>query len=152
MEEDNITVDVIKKISDHAVSINEKLLDMGQHSTNYAFNIGIYIGLIPTLGITIGVFLATKGSWAATGIVAAILGIAMIAFANLAAFQAGSNTVQRIYLDQLFPQTEQFLNETHIDRSTYERIAFEHLPVGSPLTKYFTNQLPYDEPKPSGFE
>lgn len=125
-----------------ARAANEKLLDAGQVGTNYAFNLGCYIGLLPVGILTIGVFLVSKGSWAAAGITLLITILVVIALANTAAFIAGRNALQRTFIERLSQDIEGKLAEILPDlgmgtsRAMFWQIASETLPAGSPLLQF----------------
>ena len=126
------------EINDLAIKFNENLLEQGRESANKAFNIGCSVGLIPSLMFIIITLILTKGSWIATGLISFMMGLGVLALANLSAYIARSKTYQRIYQTDILPELEHFLETNAADRDTFEEIAIESLPIDSPLVNYFS--------------
>lgn len=135
-----------QSLAELAQTANDALLDAGQTGTNAAFNLGCTIGLLPVGIFTLLAWLLSKGSWAAAGITFFFTLLALIALANLAAFIAGRNSLQRTFHERLTPQIESRLQELQSDPQTFAQVAHQTLPPAAPLLHFLPHEA---EPTPA---
>jgi len=95
------------------------LSERAKESANHAFNQGFMVGLLPAVAMTALSFLLTKGSWLASVIIAALMLIALIGFANLTANIASTNAIKRAYTIELIPKIEIELNNLSISKDQF---------------------------------
>jgi hypothetical protein len=119
-----------------AVESNEKLTTAGDEITSKAFNLGFSVGLAPVGLCVIIAIIATKGSWVAAVITAALLLIALLGFASLAANVSRSNTIERIYREQVQKSIERCLAELQIEPADFVNIATKNLPNNAVLLRF----------------
>lgn len=121
-----------------AESANAKLENAGEDSTNHAFNLGCYAGLMPAALIVLLAFMITKGSWVAAIITATLMILALLGFASLVANVARTNTMDRLFHGEILPEIESTLEGMQLERSLFDQFAFQTLPAGAALCKYLT--------------
>jgi len=95
------------------------LSERAKVSANHAFNQGFMVGLLPAVVMITLSFLLTRGSWLASLIIAALMIIALLGFANLTANIASTNAIKRAYTIELIPKIEQELSNLSISKGQF---------------------------------
>jgi len=113
-----------------------RIIDGANHASAKAFNLGCVVGLLPAALIVLLTFLLTRFSWVGALVMAALMVMALILFANVAAGFAHRNTIKRIAATEIEPELERALSELRLDRSDLIEVAQAALPDGSPLRGY----------------
>lgn len=116
-------------------NFEESLDEAGRTSATRAFNLGCLIGVLPVLFVTLIAILLTK-SWLAGIITAVLMLIALLGFANLVALISRSNTMKKLYQDDVADQLEQKLIELNISKKDFYVFARENLSNSAILREY----------------
>ncbi len=124
-----------EKLANILFLATERLDEAGKTSATRAFNLGCLLGAVPVLFITLIAILLTK-SWLAGMITAFLMLIALLGFANLVALITRSNTMKRVYDDEVSHQIEQMLTEANISKEILHVFADENLPNSATLREY----------------
>ena len=131
-----------ERIEEIALTSNEKLVEAGAKSANRAFNVGCTVGLLPAIIIIITTLIISKGSWIATAFISILMGMGLVAFANLSAYISRSKAYQRIFEQDLKPEIETQLDDLEIEYRDFVRVADEVLDSDAPMRAYI-----FPEPK-----
>ena len=114
---------------------SERLETTGHASTNHAFNLGCSVGLIPALFFILLTYILTQGNWIAAVIMGLLMLLALLGFASFMASIARTNSVNRVYRDQIKPEIDSELMRLNIDQQTFYQFAVETLPEGATLLR-----------------
>ena len=133
IEEENRTT-----LAEQIVGLNEQLLAASLYSTNQAFMLGITVGLIPVGLFVVVVYFLLQKSLVGALFTALLMGLGLVAFANLAAYIARARVMQRVYKDQIAPEIELVLAEYQTKRPEFDNLADEILELNAPLRLFCT--------------
>lgn len=114
----------------------EKLQEAAQDSASRAFNLGFAVGLLPAALFTIVTFFLSKFSLIATGLIAAMMLLGLLAFSNLSAYISRNNTVKRIFLDEIMPEIEREVDRLELSNESLAGLADDKLPAGAILREF----------------
>ena len=81
-------------------------------------------------------FLISKGSWIAAVITALLMGIALLGFASLAANIARSNTLDRLYRQDILPEIDRTLEDLGVSQLDFNHFASRAQPGKTLLGNY----------------
>lgn len=118
------------------VEAEEKLQEAAQDSASRAFNLGFAVGLLPAALFTIATFILSKFSLIATGLIAAMMLLGLLAFSNLSAYISRNNTVKRIFLDEIRPEIEREADRLELSDESLAGLAHDKLPAGAILREF----------------
>ena len=116
--------------------LNEQLDEQSSSNANRAFNLGCLLGTIPALLIVLITYFVSKGAWVPIVFIAALMMVAVLLFANLAAYTARNRTMDRVYEEQIEPQIKSELEARSLEESEFNNLAREELPEGASLLNY----------------
>jgi glucan phosphoethanolaminetransferase (alkaline phosphatase superfamily) len=136
MSESPRTLEQKSDISQLIEASNTKLEHTSETVTTHAFNLGCSVGLIPGGVIVLIALIVSRGNLPTILITALLMLIGLLIFASLAAFQARSRTLERLYQKEISPKIEKFILETQLSWQEFGEFASEILPAGSLLLKY----------------
>ncbi|HEX7975242.1 MAG TPA: hypothetical protein VF498_12600 [Anaerolineales bacterium] len=119
-----------------AESANEKLETAGHEAANRALNLGCSLGMLPALLFALLAFILTRGNWVITAVIAVLAVVAVLLFANLAAYTAKIRTSQRTYQRDVQPEIERTLKILELTRASFDRLAGQSLPDEAVLRGY----------------
>lgn len=125
-----------QELSELAASLNEKLENAGQSAANQAFNLGCSVAVIPALIVMLIVYIVARSNWISIGGALVIVLLAVIGFANFAAYRARTNTIARTYQRDIHPEIVRTLNKMELDLSGFNQAAREVLPVNAVLLRH----------------
>lgn len=135
-------------LSQLARNANEQLETAGQDAANRAFNLSCSVGLLPAFLLALLAFILNRGNWVVAAVVSALAGVAILLFANLAAYTARTHTSQRIYQHDVQPEIERTLQELELTRSIFDRQVDQTLPGEAVLRNYLGSATITGEPGP----
>ncbi|MCC6955754.1 MAG: hypothetical protein IT316_03100 [Anaerolineales bacterium] len=124
------------------VEWNDRIIDAANSATTRAFNLGCLVGLIPAALIIGAAFLLTHNSWVGALVMAVLMVLALILFANIAAGLANRNTINRVILQEIGPEVERTLAELHLSHEDLSDIARKTLERDAPLLDYVQKTSP----------
>lgn len=136
--------ETIDEISQLANTLSDKLDVQVGNATNRAFNLGCFLGLIPATILILATFFLTGNSWVGAAVMAIMMALGLILFANVAASIARRNTMNRIYAKEIEPEINHAIHHLNIDRRSFDQIASMSLPNGALLGEFLTT-----EPEPA---
>lgn len=116
-------------------SIDETLDEKAMINANRAFNTGCLISLVPSIIIIILTYIISGGGWIPAAITATLLMIAVLLFANFAAYTARNRTMERVFKNEVNPNIQNFIKEEGIDQEDFNQLASHNLPRGASLLK-----------------
>jgi hypothetical protein len=129
-------------LSSLASGANERLETAGRNSANQAFNLGCSIGLLPVVLVAVLVFLLGHANWLAAAAALLLSGALVLVLANLAAYTARNNVIQRTYKEQVNPDIQHALIDLGISKQRFLEQAKQSLPVGATLRKFLVSEIP----------
>lgn len=122
-------------VFDYINEADQRLEETGQSSANRAFNLGCWMGLLPTALLSILIFFLSKGSWVVTFVSAVMIFISLAALSNLIAYIAKNRSINRYFDEQMENEIEQQLVEFDISHQEFNQVVETSLPAGSALRK-----------------
>lgn len=131
-----ITPQQRETLANLAESANEKLESAGQTGANHAFNLGCYVSLLPAAAIILAAFIFGRGRLVVALVAGMLVLVAILGFANLAAYIAKSRTIDRTYELNVNPEIERTLKGMDITRPSFDSLAGEILPERAALRNY----------------
>jgi CHASE3 domain sensor protein len=134
-------------LSSLALSANERLETAGRESASLAFNLGCSIGLLPGILVVVLVFVLAHANWLAAAAALLLSGALVLVLANLAAYTARNNVIQRTFKEQVSADIHRSLVEMGISDQSFREQAEQSLPAGATLRKFLVLEHPL-EPKP----
>lgn len=114
------------------------MIEQANRAAAKAFNLGCIVGLLPAALIVLLAFLLTRFSWVGALVMAVLMIMALILFANVAAGFAHRNTLKRVAAEEIEPEIKSALSELRLDRNVLLEAALESLTVNSPLRDYLS--------------
>ena len=133
MEEQPLTPDQQEALDLLVKEANDKLEDAGQSRATQAFNLGCSMTLIPGLVVVVLAFILSRANWVMALIIAAVVILLALGLANLAAYTAKTNAIQRIYQLEAGPEIERALKKFELSRAVFDARARHILPKDAAL-------------------
>lgn len=127
-----------QKIIAEVVDLNKQLEDKTISNANYAFNLGCFLGLIPAVLIIIAGFFLTGRSWLAAVIIAVLMLLGLMLFANLVAHTSRERTLDRVYFGEIEPMLSSLQDQSGYNDTLFNSLVDKALPAGAPLRNYTT--------------
>ncbi len=131
-----------ERLSSLALNANERLELAGRNSASLAFNLGCSIGLLPAILVVVLVFVLAHADWLAAAAALLLSGALVLVLANLAAYTARNNVIQRTYKEQVSPDIQRTLLDLGIPEQHFLEQAEQSLPVGATLRKFLVSEVP----------
>jgi hypothetical protein len=131
--------DLDTEVSSAILSLNERLETEVNNATNRAFNLGCFVGLIPTSLLVILTYFVTGYSWVGAIVILILMILGLILFANVTASIARRNTLKRVYHQEVEPEISEIIIANRIDQITFQNTARENLPAGALLRQFLTS-------------
>jgi hypothetical protein len=119
-----------------ALEANTKLETSAQEGANHAFNLGCSVGILPGAIIVLLAFILGRSNLLGAIIAALLVVLALVGFANYAAFQAKHNTLQRTYQRDIAPEIERTLNRLELSHQDFNHAAGAALPENAALRSF----------------
>lgn len=135
MESEN-NLDQGQATIDRIVNLNEQLEEKTISNANYAFNLGCFIGIIPAVLIVVAGFFITGRSWLAAVIIAVLMGMGLMLFANFVAHTARERTLVRVFSSEIKPELVNLQDQSGFDEKEFNRLIDQALPAGAPLRNF----------------
>lgn len=144
MEEQPLTPDQQEALDLLVKEANDKLEDAGQSRATQAFNLGCSMTLIPGLVVVVLAFILSRANWVMALIIAAVVILLALGLANLAAYTAKTNAIQRIYQLEAGPEIERALKKIELSRAVFDARARHILPQDAALQGFIQVSNPVE--------
>ena len=129
----------VATLEELAREFNRELETTAQTYSERAFNLGCSIAMLPAAIVLVITFILSRANWALTGIVAVLVGLAVVGLATLAASTARRSAVERVYQEQASVWLPPRLAEIGADWDAFEEAARATLQENTPLRWYMEN-------------
>jgi uncharacterized protein (DUF2062 family) len=139
-----------EELSNLALSANEHLEAAGRDSASLAFNLGCSIGLLPGILVVILVFVLAHANWLAAAAALFLSGALVLVLANLAAYTARNNVIQRTYKEKVSVDIQHALAELGISEQLFLDQVEQTLPIGATLRKFLVPDVHAEPDPPAG--
>lgn len=136
MNSAELTPDQNRNLLELAEKANHELEAAGEAGAGRAFNLGCSLTLLPALAVILIVAVFSRLNWVAIFITTVLALVATLIVANLVAYTARTNTMQRTYQVIVQPEIERRLNGLDLDRSVFDHFASQRLPEAAVLQRY----------------
>lgn len=136
MQEQSINAEQHAALAQLALESNAKLESSAQEGANHAFNLGCTVGLLPGAILVVLAFILGGSSLLGAIITALLVVLALVGFANYAAYQAKNNTLQRTYQRDIAPEIERTLNHLGLTHQDFKHAAGDALPGNAALRSF----------------
>lgn len=136
MNSAELTPDQNQSLLELAEEANQELEAAGEAVAGRAFNLGCSITLLPALAVVLIVAVFTRLNWVAVFITTILALVATLIVANMVAYTARTNTIERIYQTKVQPEIVRRLRGLELERSAFDRLARQHLPEAAVLQRY----------------
>lgn len=123
-------------LAELAESANQELEEAGAVGATHAFNLGCSATLIPGLLLVVLIFLFTQANWVIAGTTLVLVVMAVLGFANFAAFVARKRRMERVYELNVSPTIERTIKAMNVDRPAFDQLAGAVLPENAVLREY----------------
>lgn len=117
-------------------TVNEKLRFAGADSAERAFGIGCLIGLLPTVGVILLMFLFKVINVILTFVLLGLGSLVVLGVAMLLSYQARQNSMTREYHRSVKAEIDQFLSEHELTQQQFLSLLHPILPESAPLTAF----------------
>jgi hypothetical protein len=122
--------------------LDEKMSQSANLSSNQAFNLGCFVGLIPAGVIVLLAYFSAGSSWVGALVMVVLMGLSLILFANLVAAISRKNTLRRVFLTEISPEIRSAQVKFNLEPAEFHLAASEALPPGAALLEFLP--LPQD--------
>jgi hypothetical protein len=139
-----------EELSSLALGANEHLEAAGRDSASLAFNLGCSIGLLPGILVVVLVFVLAHANWLAAAAALLLSGALVLVLANLAAYTARNNVIQRTYKEKVSVDIHRALVQLGISEQLFLELADQSLPVGATLRKFLVPEIHAEPDPPEG--
>lgn len=124
------------ELEDLIDSLNEKLRAAGADSAERAFGIGCLLGLVPTVGIILVLFIFKVINVILVFVLTGLASLVVLGSAMLLSYQARLNSIRREYQHSVKADIDHFLIERKISRQQFDRLVHPLLTEDSPLAVF----------------
>jgi hypothetical protein len=131
-----LTDDQSQSLMELAEEANQELESAGEAVASRAFNLGCSITLLPALAVILIVAVFTRLNWVAVFITTILVLVATVIVANMVAYTARTNSVERTYQTKVQPEIERRLRGLELERPAFDRLASQRLPEAAVLQRY----------------
>lgn len=123
-------------LAEQILQLNDHLEETARASSNQAFALALTAGLIPAGIFVLVVFMLLKRSLVGALFSAILMLLALVVFANLAAYITRARVARRVVEEVIAPQIAEILTEYQITRQEFDLIAGETLEQNALLCVY----------------
>ena len=116
--------------------LDEKMSQSANLSSNHAFNLGCFVGLIPAAVIVLLTYFSAGSSWVGALVMVVLMGLSLILFANLVAAISRKNTLRRVFRTEILPEIRRAREKFNLEPAEFHLAASKALPPGAALLEF----------------